>query len=205
MNTGYDVGVDLSLSSPAICVAPSNIELDINNCSFVNIQSTKKYVGYYEGKGDLNIRIDFLPKVKSFQSRQHRLEYMLNWFSNMLPIKINNFYIEGYSMASVGNISTICEFGGLVRNVVHVDYNVPIIEFPPTKVKKVFSGAGDAKKDEIIDTFVQRTGVVFSDIIGNDIDYYHSLITDLTDSFAVLYTGRNQHLIEETTKKKGKK
>jgi len=200
-----DVGVDFSLSSPAICIIPADEELDISKCHFVNIQGTKKYSGDYIHPNGLTINIDRLPNLKTFESREERLNYLRGWFDISLPYHIRNFYIEGYSMGSVGQISTICEIGGIIRNLVFDSYGCDIIEFPPTTIKKVFAGVGNASKEEMIDTFVQRTNLDLSEVIGNDIDYYAGLITDLTDSFAVLYTGRNQHLIEETTKKKGKK
>jgi len=178
------IGIDMSMSSPAICISPEdNIDLDFKHCKFFNIQTIKKYCGVFG-----NIRIDKLPPPKTYLSREARYDFLKLWMEIILmDYTIEQVFIEGYSMGSKGNISGICELGGVIRHVLFSN-GYKIIELPPKTVKKVFSGAGDANKDEMIDTFTQRTKVDLSKQLGID-DFHHKLITDIADSYAVLYTG----------------
>jgi crossover junction endodeoxyribonuclease RuvC len=67
--------------------------------------------------------------------------------------------IEGYSYGSKGKaILDIAEFGGLLRHGLLTEFDCPIIEVPPTALKKWATGKGNANKTQVVSAIVRRYG-----------------------------------------------
>ena len=88
------IGIDYSLSSPAICVCKGPFKL--SNCKIYYLTNVKKYEGdFYNGK--INGRLH-LP----YTSETQRHDQISNWALSVIGTSIGNIFIEGYSFGSKG-------------------------------------------------------------------------------------------------------
>ena len=89
MKKNKTIGIDYSLSSPAICVCRG--EFKLNNCKIYYLTNVKKYEGnFYNGK--INGRLH-LP----YTSEQQRHNQISDWALSIIDTAIGNIFIEGYS------------------------------------------------------------------------------------------------------------
>jgi crossover junction endodeoxyribonuclease RuvC len=66
--------------------------------------------------------------------------------------------IEGYSYSSrASRAHSIGELGGVVRAHLHT-MGIPVVEIPPSNLKKFATGKGNAKKDLVLVEAVKRLG-----------------------------------------------
>lgn len=91
-------------------------------------------------------------------------------------------YIEGYSFASHAGRERLGELGGVIRFTLH-DWHVPVVEVPPSTLKKFATGKGNASKAAMVSAVASRTGRTF------DTD-------DQSDAFALWCLGRELHGLE---------
>lgn len=74
---------------------------------------------------------------------------------------IKSVYIEGYSMGSKGMaITSICEYGGILRDRLLAGGFGPIYEVAPSTLKKFATGKGNAPKDMVAAHLTKRYGVL---------------------------------------------
>jgi len=66
--------------------------------------------------------------------------------------------LESYAFGARGDaVTKIAENGGVLKHEM-LNYGVPFETVPPTTVKKYATGKGNAKKLDMYDAFVERTG-----------------------------------------------
>ena len=76
--------------------------------------------------------------------------------------------VEGYSFGSRNSQAhAIGELGGVVRLLLW-EYQVPVVEIPPTCRAKFATGRGNAGKDEVVSAISARTGIVWAGRGAND-------------------------------------
>lgn len=77
--------------------------------------------------------------------------------------------IENYGFANAFTLVPLVEIGTIVRMVVH-DRGIPLIEIPPTTLKKIITGKGVAKKEVMLLEVFKRWG--FTAATNNVADAY---------------------------------
>jgi len=71
--------------------------------------------------------------------------------------------IEGYSYGSKGAaVVNIGELGGVLRLAIY-ERGLPLVEIPPSCLKKYVCGHGNAKKEDVLQVLVHRSGRTFAD------------------------------------------
>lgn len=74
---------------------------------------------------------------------------------------IDAVYIEGYSMGSKGMaITSICEYGGILRSRLVNGGFKPVYEVAPPTLKKFATGKGNSPKDLVAAHLTKRYGVL---------------------------------------------
>ena len=146
------IGIDYSLSSPAVCVFKSNDNIfSYDKCSFHFLTSIKK------------MQVAF-PNIigtphSDYTCEEERHDQISSWAFNLVQSNSPDIIlIEGYSMGSTGRVFNIAENCGILKHKLYkAKYNYKVM--PPTQIKKFATGKGNANKELMQDSFVKETGV----------------------------------------------
>ena len=133
MKKNKTIGIDYSLSSPAICVCKGKFKLD--NCKIYYLTNVKKYEGNY-CNGKINGRLH-LP----YTSEQQRHDQISEWALSVIGTAIGNIFIEGYSFGSKGLVFNLAENMGTLKHKLYV-LNKRFKSIVPGQIKKNATGKG---------------------------------------------------------------
>lgn len=198
-------GLDLSMTSPVICVHDDNTELNFKNCkfySFGNFSGCNQLVGQHS---NINIM-----KQPSFTHNLERYQKISHWVQSIVKLhNITKVSIEDYSFNSKGKVFNIAEMTGIVKyDLFRSKIIVNPIDIPT--IKKTFSDKGNAGKDVMYKAFEESQGILLHEILGidrlnlgkkqrKDLEegnfWELKPIDDIVDSFAVLYSSYQQDKI----------
>ena len=187
------IGIDYSLSCPAICVHKGK-EFSWSNCTVYYLTNVKKYEGDYlkdyikqplydnDGlKGHINGRLH-LP----YTSQTERHDQISNWTIAHIPNTNDNIFIEGYSYGSKGLVFNLAENMGILKYKLYkkkLKFEVIV----PGVVKKKATGKGNADKLKMYEQFVKDTGI---DLMKEfDQTKLNNPVTDIVDSYYVAKAG----------------
>lgn len=173
------LGVDLSLTSPAVCVFKGNV-FDINSCKFHYLTDKKKFETCLPNiTGDL-----FLP----YDCDQRRYDNIARWIQNLAEVNcVSRVFIEDYSFGSTGRVFNIAENCGLLKHKLWMA-GIPFTTIPPTVIKKYATGKGNANKELLQDHFKQKTGLDIKAMLGMT-DKQWNPSSDIIDSFFICGCG----------------
>ena len=168
------VGIDFSISSPAICVRDEST----GEFFLYGLSSVLKYV-----REDPNLFIRRQPK--KFKSKMERSIFVSNWAIDVLSQyqDITEILIEGLSFGSKGRalIDVAIHAGVLYSKLVDAGYSPQIVA--PKSAKLQFCGNGNASKEVMCEKFTEITGLHLYAVIGcNKAD---SPENDIVDAFAL--------------------
>ena len=115
------------------------------------------------------------------------------WAINILLSNSEDIVIlEGYAMgASKGLVFNIAENGGLLKHKMwknKIKFDTP----SPGEIKKFFNGKGNAKKEDMYQSFLKLTG---NDLSCVGLSIADSPICDIVDSFAMYEFGKHKILL----------
>jgi crossover junction endodeoxyribonuclease RuvC len=167
------VGIDYSLSCPAVCVLNSK---GFQSSQFYYITTKKKY----EGKSK-NIT-GFL--MKPWEDPIERFKLLSDFVLENLPDN-SIIFIEGYSFGSKGRaIFQIAENGGILKyRLTGQEYHI----IPPANVKKFATGKGNANKEKMYNQLIQDEGVDLKKQLGQET--LDSPVTDIIDAYYIAKCG----------------
>jgi len=177
------VGIDYSLTSPAICIADESFEFD--KCHFYYLTNKKKHVG----KMYKNIQGD---EHKEYNSPIERLKNISDWAVNKINTLENlktdmSIFIEGYSYGSKGQaVFQIAENGGILKyRLEQLKLNYDIIV--PSVVKKMATGKGNADKEMMYEQFTKDNKIDLKKEF--DMGKLNNPVTDIVDSYYIAKGG----------------
>lgn len=167
------VGIDYSLTSPAVCVySESAGDFCFDNCSFIVLSDKKipnntKNIGIYSHR----------PWSDSNERYHNIADFLMNMHSGFRDTHI---LIEDYSMGSKGKVFHIAE------NTQVLQYNlwlkkIPYQKIPPTSLKKWATGKGNSNKEAMYEKFLEAEGVDLKQLLG--LKNTDSPISDIVDSY----------------------
>lgn len=179
------IGIDLSLTSPAICILDRDNPEDWTKSRTYYLTDKYKLVGKF-GK---NVLGGFL---KLYKSEMERYENISEWAINILGTLAGEevqVYLEDYSMGSKGRVFAIAENTGVLKYKLYSSH-IPLETIPPTVVKKSFSGKGNSDKQMMYEAFESKFPQVnLKKLLGVENVKLGNPTTDIVDSFAVGLTG----------------
>jgi Holliday junction resolvasome RuvABC endonuclease subunit len=177
MVTKTIVGIDYSLTSPAVCI---NIDGD-DLLMFYYLTNKKKYIG----KMSEDV---FGYEHKEYNSPIQRFTQISDWVFDLITSLINpKVYIEGYSYGSKGQgLFQIAENCGILKYRLE-EQNIPYETVVPSVVKKGATGKGNADKEMMYEAFVKETKIdlkklLVTEKVGNP-------ISDIADSYFIQKVG----------------
>ena len=173
------VGIDYSLTSPAVCI---NNE---GEYMFYYLTSKKKYIGQMAKNIIGYEHIEYDTPIKRFSQIS---DWAINTF-NRLSYDLKNLkvFIEGYSFGSKGQaIFQIAENCGILKyrlQQLKINYDTVV----PSVVKKGATGKGNADKDMMYDAFTKETKIDLKKLF--DTDKVGNPISDIVDSYFIQKVG----------------
>ena len=174
------IGIDYSLTSPAICVTKDFI---FENSQFYYLTNKKKYIGPMSK----NI---FGFEHQEYNTPIHRFSQISDWAFDTIKETIHTpqkVFIEGYSFGSKGQaVFQIAENCGILKyrlQEMDIDYDTIV----PSVVKKGATGKGNADKDLMYESFSKETNTNLKKIF--DIEKIGNPVSDIVDSFYIAKVG----------------
>ena len=181
------VGVDFSLSCPAICIYDGDPDkFNIKQCRFSYL------INKVKPKQDPSnqIKANSLCEWKDNIDRYDKISDWALSFIGEPPIDL--LVIEGYAFGGKGQVFNIAENTGIFKYKLFKKNKIEAYIFPsPGEVKKFISGKGGAKKEILYDIFLEETGFNLLDIFPTKSDKIQSPISDIVDSYNMCKFGIN--------------
>ena len=181
------IGIDYSLTSPAICITTDFV---FKNSKFYYLTNKKKYIG----KMTNNIT-GF--EHKEYDTPIRRFSQISDWVYELMEDTIHTqqlVYIEGYSFGSKGQaVFQIAENCGILKyrlQQMMIDYETVV----PSVVKKGATGKGNADKDMMYEFFSKETNTDLKKVF--DTQKVGNPISDIVDSYYIAkvgYENTNNH------------
>jgi Holliday junction resolvasome RuvABC endonuclease subunit len=173
-------GIDLSLSSPAVCINIDPCSFAFNTCKFYCLTSNKKHVL----KGEV-LECALFPDYATQLQRYHNIS---NWIVEKINLyKVNVVFLEDYSFNSTGRVFNIAENAGVLKYRLWNE-GKQIYTIPPTVIKKTATGKGNSNKEIMQQFFIEETTVNFKEQFKLT-EKQWSPSSDLIDSYYVCKTG----------------
>lgn len=140
------VGVDYSISCPAVCVMGHDGKFVHSRIHFLT--KVKKHLNHES----LSISCEMhLP----FKDQQERVDHISNSVINFIETQTDaqpgtvEIYLEDYAMGAKGRVFDIGEATGLFKHKVHQHPTWVLHTVAPTEVKKFAVGKGNADKNQM--------------------------------------------------------
>mgnify|MGYP001483639356 FL=1 len=174
------IGIDYSLTSPAICVTK---DFKFENSQFYYLTNKKKYIGPMSK----NI---FGFEHQEYNTPIHRFSQISDWAFDTIKETIHTpqkVFIEGYSFGSKGQaVFQIAENCGILKyrlQQMGIDYETIV----PSVVKKGATGKGNADKDLMYESFSKETNTDLKKMF--DVQKIGNPVSDIVDSFYIAKVG----------------
>lgn len=172
------VGVDFSMTSPAICVHPDQDEWDDSQCIIYN-KSTFTNDSFQIEWGPY---LDFEKMISTSATESHkRYEEIRQWALTCIP-EDSFIMFEDYAMGAKGKVFNIAENTGITKHSLILRGDI-VETIAPTSLKKWASGRGNAKKEDMVDRFHAITGVDLPLLLDQTPD--KSPCSDIVDAYFV--------------------
>ena len=143
------IGIDLSLTSPALCYFKGE-EFNFSQCEFFYMTKSKKL--------DYPRPPLFGRLIADHLTDMDRYVQISAWaFECIDHVNRDHVFIEDYAFASTGRVFNIAENCGILKyNLWRAGFGYSCI--PPTVVKKQATGKGNSNKAAMEISFKQETG-----------------------------------------------
>jgi len=181
------IGIDYSLTSPAVCV---NIDGDAG-LMFYYLTNKKKWIGMMSEE-----IVGY--EHKEWKDPIQRFKYISDFALDIIYPSINPIiFIEGYSYGSKGQgLFQIAENCGILKYRLQ-EKSYPYETVVPSVVKKGATGKGNADKDMMYNAFVAETNIDLKSIF--ETEKVGNPISDIADSYFIQKVGYENSIKSKTT------
>ncbi len=175
------VGIDYSMTSPAVCCSPSPFHY--SRCTFMFVTNKKKLAMQHSPQ------ITGLPlyEYKDNLDRFTKLADMtVGWILEQPTAILNRNYVglEGYAFGAKGQVFNIGENTGILK--LKLQRVAPTVSvFAPSEIKKFATGKGNANKMLMYEAFLEETGDDLALLFGIDTYNGESPVSDIVDSYYI--------------------
>ena len=177
------IGIDYSLTSPAICVADESFEF--SKCEFYYLTSKKKHLGNVYKNITGYEHEEYNDPIERFKNISTWAIHRINTIPNICEEL--SIFIEGYSYGSKGQaIFQIAENCGILKyrlSECKLTYDLIV----PSVVKKMATGKGNADKEKMYEQFTKDTKIDLKKIF--DMSKLNNPVTDIIDSYYIAKSG----------------
>lgn len=172
-------GIDYSMTCPAITVMDLTKSKKFDDCVVHYLNESKRFAGVRN-----NIHgTQYSKPTNNIQ----RFEQISEWaYSVVFDCKY--VMLEGYSMGSRGHVFDIAENTALLKYKLYRN-SIPIHICPPTVLKKFATGKGNADKNRMYTSFVERTGINLKKLFNSKGEKIGSPLSDIVDSYYLALYG----------------
>lgn len=182
-------GIDLSLTSPAICVNLNEEEFSFDTCQLDYLTDVEKRIVSTD-----NINGSIFPP---YGNQYERYENISRWIVNILQYyDVKKVFLEDYSFGSTGRVFHIAENTGVLKYLLWRN-NIDFVTIPPTVIKKIATGKGNANKELMEQAFINETNVNLKNILNLSPKQWNPS-SDLIDSFYICKLGFYDYLKENS-------
>lgn len=177
------MGIDYSLTSPALCVYDDNDtkKWDYNMCKFYYLSNMLKILVVnkrYDGR-----------MYPSYIKDEDRYDKLSEWVLDIAKKnKVEKIYIEGYAYNATGKVFNIAENTGCLKQKIFkakIDFEV----FAPKDIKKMATGNGNANKEKMYESFINETNIDIRKDINITAMKQWNPISDIVDSYFIAKRG----------------
>lgn len=171
-------GVDYSLTCPAVFIFDTTKTLTYRNGLGIAFPQKGKTQSFH------NVSIcpqDFVSRQTNSERYWTLAEGIIG---KLLQNRVDLVAIEDYALRAVGKIADIAEATGIFKAILQVQLDIPVLPYPPTSIKKTFSGKGNANKEVMASAFYEKEKFQMHEEIGGKLG--GNPASDLIDSYAVL-------------------
>ena len=175
MDSVIIAGIDYSMSCPSLCIFDTEKTFSFQNCDFYYLIDKKTKIieeenihGEYYSKDSENVK---------------RFDHISDWAITILKNqKVNQVFLEGYSMGSRGRVFHIAENTGVLKQKIY-KAGITFEVVPPSTWKKEVVGKGNADKQYVYESM----NVDLKDIFKSK--SITSPINDIADSYFICKYG----------------
>lgn len=170
-------GIDNSLTSPGIVCLD-----EVGNIDWMRYYSHKLK---WDGQLSTNLYGIQYPPYSSEEERIFKLSSMTTSLIEQ-EVKAGHdvtVVIEGYSFGSTGmRLFQIAENTGLLKHMLWMK-GIEFSVVPPTSIKKLATGKGNSKKQDVYECFCKETGLNLHDVFGFKSNKAVNPISDIADAY----------------------
>lgn len=185
------VGIDYSMSSPAVCLYDNIKPFSFENVEIHFIAQAKSHELYSDGilKGH---------SISLHKTQEERYDILATWAMQFIQSKHDQVFIEGYSFSSTGRVFNIAENTAILKHKLY-RLGSMINTVPPTVIKKMATGKGNANKDMMYESFCKETNlkVELKDRLSPNKKSIGSPISDIVDAYYICKYGFNTLLNDD--------
>ncbi len=179
------VGIDYSINSPSMCICDG--EFLFENCRFyVYSNCPKKYVGTFDNIHIVEQKHDYSNIVERFCGIADFYKDVLTGIDN-----IDTVGLEDYAFAAAGRVFQIGENTFALKEMLWKNFGINPILVAPTAAKRFATGKGNAKKEQMFESFSEFVKKDIAKTIGWDKKKIESPLSDIVDSFYICGVTKN--------------
>ena len=182
------IGIDYSLTSPAVTVFNGNNDWDSDGCSITHycLANSQRQRSKWSERDLKNIEISVYEEWSTDLERYH---FLADWVINSCITGMNpvrpKAYIEDYAFAATGRVFHIAENMAILKDTLR-KWGISYEMIPPTVIKKYATGKGNANKEKMYEAFTQET---HRDLMLEFNTKLNNPITDIVDSYYIAKYG----------------
>jgi len=183
------LGVDYSLTSPALCLYQGG-DFSFDNLKFFYCSSLKKTIIN-------NDTLRGFPYPEKYNNPLERYDRLSDWVLHIVAsYDVKQVYIEDYAYSATGKVFHIAENTGVLKYRLWNSYGILPVEIPPTVIKKAATGKGNANKELMQQAFVEETGVNLKERLQLT-DKQWNPSSDIIDSYYICKFGALNYVKKE--------
>ena len=177
------VGLDNSISSPAVVIFYLDDNLQIVGTDYLNFCDTKKY--------HIENHIYQVPEyTNEFERIIGKNDFIVQ---ELVRRGVSHYAIEGYSYGSCGSVFSLAENSGYLKMALY-KAGIKKREYSPTTNKMFYTGKGNATKEMMIREFRKTNPLNLPETILNS-DSTSCPLNDIVDAYALCYCLWNELLL----------
>jgi Holliday junction resolvasome RuvABC endonuclease subunit len=182
------IGIDLSLTSPAVCVHIGD-DFSFDNCRFYFLTDIQKRVNtFLTLRGDVTVTAFPMNSYSSPEERYHNITtHIMKVIDQHNVVQV---FLEDYAYNATGQVFQIAENAGQLKYRLwtrKLEYTC----IPPTVIKKFATDKGNATKEMMEAAFLQETGIELKGPLGMTKKQWNPS-SDLIDAYYIVKCGMEQ-------------